>query len=236
MTRPIVIGHRGASSEVPENTLASFRRAGEQGADAVEMDVHLSRDGVPVVIHDHLLLRTTGVQGRVEQKTVEELKHLDAGKFFNPKFAGERIPTLEEAALEFQGRLFVEVKDSPWSVPVVLDTLKRAGALGRATVISFHPLILRQVRRAPTALLVADESPDFLKRPLGWWLSKARAVAPFYTLADGMLDAAKRRGLPVYPWTVDSIGIARKLMERGAAGVITNRPGRMVKLRDEMGL
>lgn len=236
MARPIIIAHRGASSEAPENTLASFRRAREQGADAVEMDVHLSRDGVPVVIHDHLLLRTTGAEGRVDQKSAKELKRLDAGKFFNPKFAGEAIPTLEEVAREFTGRIFVEVKDSPGSVPAVLRTLREAGALGRATLTSFDPFVLRRADRVDTGLLVADRSPGLLKRPLGWWLSKARAVAPFYTLADGMLDAAKSRGLPVYPWTVDSLGIARKLMERGAAGIITNRPGRMVKLRDEMGL
>ncbi len=236
MMRPLIIAHRGASSEAPENTLVSFRRAREQGADAVEMDVHLSRDGVPVVIHDHLLLRTTGTEGRVDQMTLKELKQLDAGRFFNPKFAGERIPTLEEVALECPVRLIVEVKDSPGSVPAVLRTLKEAGALGRATLTSFDPFVLRKAGRMETGLLVADQSPNLLKRPLGWWLSKARAIAPFYTLADGMLDAAKRRGLPVYPWTVDSIGIARKLMERGAAGVITNRPGRMVKLREEMGL
>lgn len=236
MTRPLIIAHRGASSEAPENTLASFRRALEQGADAVEMDVHLSKDGVPMVIHDPLLVRTTGTPGRVDGMTAEELKRLDAGRFFNPRFAGERIPTLEEVAREVPCRLFVEVKDSPRSVPRVMEVLKGAGALGRATILSFHPLILRQARETPRGLLVADESPDFLKRPVGWWLAKARAIAPFYTLANGMMETAKRRGLPVYPWTVDSLGIGRSLLERGAAGLITNRPGRMVKLRDEMGL
>ncbi|MEM3086288.1 MAG: glycerophosphodiester phosphodiesterase family protein [Halobacteria archaeon] len=236
MARPLVIAHRGASSVAPENTLVAFRSAMEQGADGVEMDIHLSRDGVPMVIHDPLLLRTTGTRGRVAEKSARELKELDAGRYFNPKFAGERIPTLEEVAREVPGRLFVEVKDSPRSVPAVLRTLKEAGALGRATVISFHPLILRQAAKLPTGLLLADESPNFLKRPLGWRLSKARAIAPFYTLANGMMETAKRRGLPVYPWTVDSLGIGRSLMERGASGLITNRPGRMVKLRDEMGL
>lgn len=241
MSRPVVIAHRGASADAPENTLAAFRLAEAQGADAVEMDVRLSRDRVPVVIHDPTTLRTAGVEGRVAEMALEELKRLDVGRFFSAKFRGERIPTLAEVAETFPGRLFVEVKDSLRSVSTVVRALREAGALGRTTLCSFHPLVLRKSKfdafgAVSTSLLVAEVSPNLLKRPAGWWLSGARAVAPFYTLVDAILAEARPRAVPVYPWTVDSMSIGRRMMEKGVAGVITNRPGRMVKVREELGL
>jgi glycerophosphoryl diester phosphodiesterase len=95
--RVAIIGHRGAPRETPENTLASFRRAFELGADAIELDVRLSRDGAPIVMHDATLERTTDGADSVSQRTLAQLKRLDAGSWFDPKFRGERIPTLEEA-------------------------------------------------------------------------------------------------------------------------------------------
>src|SRR5919197_4354903 len=94
--RPLVVGHRGAMGYAPENTLASFELAVEQGADVVELDVHLSRDGQVVVIHDEQLDRTTDGRGLVGDRTLDELKRLDAGSWFDPRFAGQRIPTLHE--------------------------------------------------------------------------------------------------------------------------------------------
>ncbi|MBZ0251997.1 MAG: hypothetical protein K8I02_01540, partial [Candidatus Methylomirabilis sp.] len=97
MTRRCLrIAHRGASGECPENTLAAFGRALEIGVDMVEFDVHLSRDGVPVVIHDDDVRRTTDGRGLVKDLTLAELRRLDAGGWKDARFAGERIPTLEE--------------------------------------------------------------------------------------------------------------------------------------------
>ena len=94
--RPLIMGHRGAMGHAPENTMASFRKAVELGVEAIELDVHLSSDGKLVVIHDETLDRTTDGQGPVVAKTLTELKALDAGSWYKPEFAGERIPTLEE--------------------------------------------------------------------------------------------------------------------------------------------
>src|SRR5690349_24766663 len=94
--RPLIVGHRGAMGYAPENTFASYERALVLGADAIECDVHLSADGVPIVIHDHTLDRTTDGQGPVRDRTVAELKRLDAGAWRGPEFAGQRLPTPEE--------------------------------------------------------------------------------------------------------------------------------------------
>ncbi|MBI1320793.1 MAG: hypothetical protein GC168_17855 [Candidatus Hydrogenedens sp.] len=110
---PIIIAHRGASAYAPENTLAAFELAAEQGAPWYELDCHLSKDGVAVVIHDGDLERTTGVVGQVRDKTLDELKTLDAGTWFSPDFAGERLPTLAEALAMAKGRIgvYVEIKN-----------------------------------------------------------------------------------------------------------------------------
>ncbi len=96
MNKPLVIGHRGACAYAPENTLAAFNLAFEMGADGVELDVTLTQDGVPVVIHDDTVNRTSDGRGLVEEMPLAELKHLDFGKWLDSKFSGERIPTLAE--------------------------------------------------------------------------------------------------------------------------------------------
>ena len=105
--KPLNVGHRGAMVSAPQNTLAAFRKAVEVGADGVGLDVHLSKDGVVVVIHDFSVDRTTDGTGRVAEKTLAELKALDAGGKFSPQFAGGRIPTLTEVFDVLGGRLLV---------------------------------------------------------------------------------------------------------------------------------
>jgi glycerophosphoryl diester phosphodiesterase len=97
MTNPLIFGHRGACAYAPENTLAAFNLAFELGADGIELDVTLTKDGVPVVIHDDTVDRTTDGRGKVSGMTVREIQRLDAGKWFDSKYRGEKIPTLEEA-------------------------------------------------------------------------------------------------------------------------------------------
>ncbi|HEY9089295.1 MAG TPA: glycerophosphodiester phosphodiesterase family protein, partial [Anaerolineaceae bacterium] len=152
-TRPLVLAHRGASAFAPENTLAAFRRAVELGAHGVELDAKLSADGHIVVIHDQTVDRTTNGSGKVRQKTLAELRELDAGSKFRPAFAGETIPTLEEV-LESVGRqCLVDVELTNYASP--FDPLpERAAALVRrmglqAQVIftSFFPGNLARARR-----------------------------------------------------------------------------------------
>jgi len=108
--KPLNVGHRGAMASAPQNTLAAFRKAIEFGADGVELDVHLSKDGAVVVMHDFFVDRATDGTGRVAQKTLAELKALDAGIKFSPQFAGERVPTLSEVFDVLEGKLLVNVE------------------------------------------------------------------------------------------------------------------------------
>ena len=154
--RPRVFGHRGAMGHAPENTFASFERAIELGVDAIELDVHLTADGEVVVIHDAELHRTTDGDGLVGQKTLAELKTLDAGVRFAPEFAGQRIPTLGEVLAWARGKcvLDVEIKGGPWPYDGiearVVDLIRRHEMVDQTIVISFHhPIVARVKALAP---------------------------------------------------------------------------------------
>ena len=150
-SRPLNLGHRGAREVAPENTLASFHKALELGADGIELDVMLSRDKRVVVIHDRRIDRTTDGTGRVEDLSLAELKALDAGSWFGGDYAGERIPTLEEVveALPPHTIINVELKslalfDSRLEQEVV-HLIERHGLTRRIIVSSFNPLSIRKV-------------------------------------------------------------------------------------------
>jgi len=149
--------HRGASGYAPENTLAAFRKALELGCPHLELDVHLARDGVPVVIHDATLNRTTDGRGRVGGYTLEHLKTLDAGSWFSEEFRGERIPTLEEVlALAGEGAKFcIEIKGL-WRGRLlcrkVVEAIERFAALRSTTISSFHRAPLRELHEMDAAV------------------------------------------------------------------------------------
>ena len=144
MTVPAIEAHRGNSAEAPENTLAAFGSAIRLGAPWIELDIHPSKDGVLVVIHDGTVNRTTGGRGEVGALTLEELRRLDAGSWFAPAFAGQRIPTLEEVfelAAPAGTRLNIEIKRAPGGLdvaPAVAALLRRYGAESRYVVSSFE--------------------------------------------------------------------------------------------------
>jgi glycerophosphoryl diester phosphodiesterase len=129
----MVFAHRGASKYAPENTIAAFQLAVEQCADAIELDAKLSADGKVVVIHDQTVDRTTNGTGRVNKLTLSELKELDAGSFFDRKFAAERIPTLDEVFESVGKRIFINVELTNYAsrndelIPLVVEIVKRHG-------------------------------------------------------------------------------------------------------------
>lgn len=240
---PLVVAHRGASGQAPENTLAAFRLAINQGAAAVECDVQLSADGIPVVIHDGSVDRTTDGRGAVSALRLDELRALDAGGKVAARFAGERIPTLAEtlAVCAGRARLFMELKSpapgpgserhAPALVEGALAVLAQAPPLELA-VISFDPEIVR---------LVARKRPDL---PLGYLVGAQRVTrvgqeailketaalgAGFVAPQAGAVSArfvaaAHAAGLPVSVWTVDHPGELRAVAATGADAVTTNRP------------
>ena len=227
MSSLFVYAHRGASAEAPENTLAAFRRALDAGADGIEMDVHLASDGVPIVIHDDTLERTTDGSGAVAAHRAAQLQTLDAGSWFGPHFAGEPLPTLEEALRLLAGRLRInlEVKESRSGL-AVLDLL-RAFPTADVVISSFDHALLTALRRTAPDLPLA-----VLLEAGNWRHALARAAAlracafhPHANLVSRPLLAACRRlQLPVFAWTVDDAKRARALARAGVAGVFSNDP------------
>jgi glycerophosphoryl diester phosphodiesterase len=149
-------GHRGAGRYAPENTLAAFAEGIRRGVDLLELDVHLSRDGELAVIHDHAVERTTDGAGSVHELTMAELKRLDAGAWFDPRFAGERIPTLAEVVAFVAGRagLTIELKGWPATadrlVDAVVDLVEQTGTAEQTLVIAFdHHAVVRLKARCP---------------------------------------------------------------------------------------
>jgi glycerophosphoryl diester phosphodiesterase len=231
--QPSIVGHRGAMGHCPENTLAAFDRAAELGASWVEFDVHLSADGVPVVIHDELLDRTTNGHGFVRDHSLAELRTLDAGAWYSPDYAGQRIPTLDDVldwARRRQISVDIEIKNAPLYYEgieaLVLAALDRHAMLRQALVSSFdHPAVQRLKRLEPRALtgvlygcrpadpvaLARQASADVL---LPQW--------PYVTADD--VATAHAAGLAVATWTTSDPATLRQLISAGVDAIITNHP------------
>ncbi|HEX8912623.1 MAG TPA: glycerophosphodiester phosphodiesterase family protein [Humisphaera sp.] len=252
--RPAVefTAHRGESHDAPENTLAAFKLAWERGDAAVELDVHLTKDGKLIVSHDADTLRATGGEKGaagtagtkmvIKDHTADELRKLDVGSWKGKQFAGERLPLLDEALATIppgDHRLFVEVKVGPEAVPELVKCVERAGKPAKQiVVIAFNHDTAAAAKKALPAHKVywlAQQKQD--KATKAWaptgdeLLAKAKAAN-----ADGIdisykspcVDAAfvakaKAMGLEVYVWTVDDPAAAKALIEAGVNGVTTNR-------------
>lgn len=233
--RPLNFAHRGASYEAPENTLAAFLLAAELGADGIELDVQLSRDGEIVVIHDFFLESATDGEGPVRERTLAELKKLDAGSRFDPVYAGQEIPTLQEVIDAVGRRLLLNIelktpglRDGGLAGGVV-RAIEDNHLLGRTIVSSFNPLALQWVRRlnpwVPIGLLYSPDLPLFLRRPWARHLLKLDAIHPHHSLVDGRyVPWARKQGYRVHTWTVDDPGRMWQLVRQGVDIMITNRP------------
>ena len=230
-----IIAHRGASHDAPENTLASVLLAWEQGADAVEVDVHLSRDNRVVVIHDADTKRIAGVKRSVRNLTLAELQALDCGRWKSAKYAGERLAPLEDviATIPRGKRMLVEIKCGPEIVahfpPVPASVAP----------ISFDLETIAQMKQARPDLdcyWVVGWRRDWKR---GGWLPKPASMIEraISNKLDGLdvgangpvtgafVKKAKAAGLKVYVWTVDSPAKAKQLRAAGVDGIATNRPG-----------
>ena len=233
--RPLILAHRGASRRAPENTMAAFRLAAQLGADGIELDVQLSKDGEAVVMHNSTVDRTSDGHGRVRDLLLAELRVLDAGGWFAPEFTGERIPTLAEVLHELGPRLVLNIELKTATVfggglEAEVVRLVEDAALGERVILSsFDPLALWRVRRLnphlSTGLLYAPDSPLYVR---GRWLqplARPAALHPRWDMLDGpSVAAAQRRGLAVRPWTCDDPDGLRRLAGWGVDAIITNVP------------
>ncbi len=223
--RPLIIGHRGASADAPENTLAAFALALEQNADGIELDVQLCADGVPVIMHDDTVDRTCNGAGRVADLTLAELKMLT--------IANEHpIPTLDDLFAAFGRRTLynVELKALGLSDGGLSEAVARCitahGVANRVLISSFSPFTVLAARRhVPPVVPVALLRERALTR-LAHGFVKAEADHPEHVLVDEALMAwARRRDLRVNVWTVDDASEAQRLVRLGVHGIITNQPG-----------
>lgn len=238
--KTIICGHRGACGEAPENTLVSFRLAQQLGADFIEFDVQLSADDVPIILHDDTLARTTDKGGyrTPRQLTLAELKELDAGSWFGPKFAGERIPTLDEVLDEFGGKLGlnIEIKSEPGVEPdsgierMVAEAIAKRNLYDTAMVSSFDPTRLEKLHkidsRITIGLLVTGRAKDYPPNTSYWdliELTGAKAFHPPYQIIDAALvEESHKRGLPVNTWTVNDRRTAQRLKALGVDMLMGN--------------
>lgn len=249
-----VVAHRGASAYAPENTLPAFRLALEQAADACEFDVHVSADGVPVVIHDRTLDRTTDQTGLVAEMPLDAIREADAGyrftrdggRTFPYRGQGIRVPTLVEV-IETLGSLplLIELKAAAAMEPVA-RILTELGVCDRCVVASFDHRALASFHAAP--FIAGASRGEIVRLVIRSVLGLGRPRVPYRAIAvpprhgllpvfsRRMVKLARRLGCPVHVWTVDDPKFARQFWEAGAAGLITNVPDVILRARREAGL
>ncbi len=233
--KPLVLGHRGASAYAPENTLTAFNLAFELGADGVELDVTLTRDGVPVIIHDDNVDRTTDGRGAIKSMTLEEVKRLDAGAWFDAKFRGEKIPTLAEALESTRGRGIVNIELKSTTLQTdgleaaVAKVIEDTRAGDRVLISSFNPIALYRMSilnsRLPRGLLYADDQALYLRRAWLRPIARPSALHPIWKMIDArFVKWARGKGYKINTWTVDDPEEMRRLIALGIDAIMTNKP------------
>ncbi len=256
MSTPFIIAHRGASASAPENTIAAFTKALESGADGVEFDVRLSKDGVPVVIHDATLVRTAGINNRVSDLTAEQLAHVDAGSWFNsayperarPEFAAEGIPSLQTVLRLLEsvaGPIYIEMKcDTENDVSPLVDAvcreIRNSPLFERLIVKSFLLGVIPRARSVlPGLRTAALFAPQFMRllRKEKYLINIALELGADHLsvhkalISRKLVRKAERSGLPVTVWTVNTPRWIVRATRQGVFAVITNDPSKMLASR-----
>lgn len=249
---PLIIGHRGASAVSPENTLAAFVRARDDGADGIEFDVRLSRDHVPVVIHDASLKRTGSLDRLVEELDVSALQQCDVSSWFHrsqtaikPKV--ETVPTLAQVFALFQETkavLCLEMKsEAPDATPLVqsvVDEIHKAQIAKQVVVSSFDLNAVALVKQVDPTISTAALFEPKLSRPISTMRKlkmielaiehRADEVALHHSLCSArVVEKAAQLGLPVVVWTVDDVKWIKQARRLGLKGLITNNPALMIR-------
>jgi len=242
---PLIIGHRGASQDAPENTLASFQLAFAQGADGIEADFRLTLDGRIVCMHDATTVRTASVDISIADATLSELKQLDVGSFFGPQWAGEKIPTLEEvlAVIPPGKMIFIEVKCGVEIIPQLKKTVLHSQfSLEKIRFLTFDTVLagelatmLPEIRVCLNVEYVWEDTAEAWMPPVEGILemlahsgaaglsSKAHPA-----VEDAFVTAIRRTGRELFVWTVDSPGEMMRYWQLGVDAIMTNKPGFLI--------
>jgi glycerophosphoryl diester phosphodiesterase len=214
----LTIGHRGVMDVEPENTLRSFVRAEREGMDVIELDLHLSKDGALVVMHDTEVDRTTDGSGPIADFTLAELRELDAGE-------GERIPVFEEVLDAVKAPLQAEIKDIA-AAQALAEVIKRRGLLNRVEVISFHDEALAEIRRllpaVRTALVASRYSTDVVHR--AGTVNAGSLVLNIRRLTLEIVERARAADLRLIGWVVNTQDHLRLVRALGLDGATTDYP------------
>ena len=235
----LVVGHRGARGLAPENTIASFDTARQIGVDWVELDVHVSRDDQLVVMHDATVDRTTDGHGYLRDMTLAEIKALDAGEWFDSRFAGQKVPTLPEVLEWSEGELglVIELKGGfqQGLVPKVVDLLWKHDRVDQVILISFNHRAIQHVKalspeiRAGILYVARLVNSVAVARDVG-----ADALHPNYNYVDpDLVHEAHTAGLAVSTWTVNDPEIMSKLIDMGIDSIATDYPDRLMAVAHE---
>ncbi len=256
--KPLIIAHRGASALAPENTFAAFQKAIDDGADGIEFDVRLAKDGVPVVFHDATLQRLAKIENRVSDFTAKELNEIDVGSWFNrvsPRkaddlFSAETIPTLAnlfEFFRDYKGLLYVELKGRDSAIPAlaeaVCDLIRQTDLLPNIIIKSFKleaiaiaKQMLPEVKTAalfePKILTILRKKKLILEEAVK---CHADEISLHYSLATkSFVRLARANNFSTVIWTADNKVWVKRASEYGIGTIITNNPAQLLAERDRI--
>lgn len=235
----LIFAHRGASNLAPENTLKAFKKAIELKADYIEFDVHQSKDGEIVIMHDANTFRTTGHSGIIEKMTLEELKELDCGD-------NEKIPTLEELVKLAKGKIGLNCEIKAKGIAQkIIEIIKEADLFESTIISSFKQKELLKIKNLEPRLKIASLNPTRTGWILNWFSRKKMiktaeenkfyAINPLYLVVNKkFIDKAHEKNIKVFPWTVDSITAIENLIKKGVDGIITNNISRAKEILNKL--
>jgi glycerophosphoryl diester phosphodiesterase len=248
--QPLIIAHRGTSADAPENTLIAFKKAIEIGADGIEFDIRLSKDQIPMVIHDGNLKRTGNLDVKVKDLTAEELQKIDVGKWFSDEFSGETVPTLAQVFDLFKDnemRLYVELKCKKKNykeyAKAVAEVIEKYDLLDRIVVLSFEHAALVEIKKyLPNVKTGALFSPKLLSffRIRRKFIKTAKEieadeVAPHYSMVTrGTVENGLNHNIKTVVWTANKVNFLEKAIKIGLFAVMTNHPQKFLEKRAEL--
>ncbi len=233
--RPIVLAHRGDLAHAPENTLPSFQQAIQKGADGVELDAKLTVDGHVIVIHDPTLERTTNGKGRVASFTLEDVRKLDAGSWFNEKFHGTKVPLLEEVFETVGKEKLINIELTNYSTPrdglvdKVCELIKRHNNQSQIIFSSFFASNLKRgaqlLPEVPRGLLAMPGIAGVWTRSFGFMFGEYQALHPHISsVSREQVQRVHRLNRRVHVWTANTPMEALKLRDYGVDGLFTDDP------------
>ena len=248
-----IVAHRGANRYAPQNTMPAFERAAQLGADGFETDVHLTKDGVPVIIHNHTINETSNGMGSVASYTFEELRKLDFGGYYAPEFKGTAIPSLDEF-LELSKQSDIEVMNIELKgpknkktdvVPIIIDAVKRHKLSDRLLLSGFDTYLLKAAKdydsSVRTAYLYGFPHCDDYKNML-FPIAHAKKIGAYALhpmscfVNKEYVKAAHKEGIKVNVWTVNPEDRIRFMINCGVDGIITDCPDRALNILKKMGV